>query len=273
MAAAELASAYRVAWESGSMTPAGREHLRRLWARLDPEYALQEAVAQEVNVALGRERQHFLNAAGLMRHVMEHVCPPLDVLSEDLRHALHDLDPPKASRVSALSVDLGAVLASLLPLGEGGTTRARFCLVVLANRGWRNDLKTCDRELGQHLLRCSGICFTATVIRTVQLAARAGAAYVFVQKIGRILSGVLNPGLRWSWTCFQVLALLSLNCAIGSYRKAMLPTWPILTLRLHRHLLQSGHLQVTDFVPQDRFGGGGGDGAWVARMDSHESLN
>ena len=41
------------------------------------------------------------------------------------------------SLVSLLGIDLGQVLGMLVPLGSGGTTRARFQLVALANSMWR----------------------------------------------------------------------------------------------------------------------------------------
>lgn len=257
-----LALAYWATMESGTLGDRGAVHLRFLWRELDPALSLLKKVTEELNKMFKEERRKCLKGAHIgplsFAWLGQHMLREFAVQEEDVEHMLHSLKPPPEQIVKLFGVDVGAVLAMLLPLGDGGTVRAQYQLVALRNRLRGAHAHGCTQEgdhhsevahigsdFGAHLRRAGRLYVTAITARYVPMLLRS---YTVFKLLG------------WQWKCIlwlsrrgalppvlitpRELPILLPMLAASDVPRVLHARMPMLQARLHRRLCEEGLLKA-----------------------------
>lgn len=254
-----LAKAYQVAGYSGFFNEEAVEHLRVLWARLDPDLSMLDEVACEINRMDQERRDIFARKiwfGPLSRTLARLVCWDLIVCAEDVRHCLDILDPPRDRVVRLFSVDIGKVLASTLSFGDGGSTRARFLLVALANVFWRKGPQSIGASpssvslpvrFGEHFVRSFTLYWSVIVCKYIPFVLRSYTLVRIVQEVRRVIRGlVAHPGPEARRKLAKLAGMVVLISTLREYRQVMSARIAMLNVRLHRALLRDGYLEDPD---------------------------
>jgi len=273
-----LAGAYVYASNGGVLRQEGLEHLRELWKLLDNKRgnsvnkvsntelsgSLVVDVTLKLNEMLSEKQLRFESQVFQpLRCLVRIVCWEFKVEPIDIEHSLHSLEPPDDRVVTLFGIDLGNILGKLL--GAGGETRARFQLVVLANRLWRDHSSV--NGLGQdyssvfwvdvyrHLWRVYTLYLTVMVCRYVPIL----LSYLCYRRMRIMLIGIYHlirhpagpyPALFLlvSRRLLILLSMMWLTHLTVSYRSVMLSRVALLTVRLHRGLVYDGLLGPQDYT-------------------------
>lgn len=254
--------------DGGSLREHASQHLRVVWAReaARPGTNVQEIadqVASSLNTYYNQGRQRFLRGLRLgplsLSPLGRLICWDFEVAGKDVLHALHNLDPPSKRVVRWRGVDVGKLLATIIPLGDGGSTRARFQLRAICNPH-SGTSESHGNFWRAHLPRVASLYLTAIAVRYGMTFLRSYTLYKIAGKVWSYMRYLLtssssaqqavqriNLGATISWLGTSLLRVWLLSL-IHDYPKTMLPRMPMLQVRLHRAMLEDGHLTPQDYT-------------------------
>merc|ERR1712039_470079 len=93
-----------------------------------------------------------------------------------------------------VGLDVGNIIASVMPLGDGGSTRARFQLVALANRLWRRTAVATPSasarlwdDILDHMFRAWTLYWSVFISRYVPILLRSYTLVRLLQFVYRFL--------------------------------------------------------------------------------------
>jgi len=262
-----LANAYLVVSDSGVIRPEGVKLLRELWRLLDPNFTLISQVTAEINLFYVEKRHWLQNQFRIgpvnFEWLANLMCWEFVIEPIDLRHSLHVFDPPPEKRVKALGLDIGEVIASIVPLGGGGTTRARFQLVALTNKLGKHrslfeiiyyEILSLEflKDFQRHVFRSATLYLTMIACRYVQIILKSLTFVRILRQLWDIVQYATGArGLchrrRMCAQLFKILLMRQISVLLGAYRSVMEPRAAMLVVRLHRRLVQEGLLCQGDF--------------------------
>lgn len=278
---------YWVVLSSGRLCPEAKQYLHMSWARefdlmiqrtkrnpADEELQeswkreMLQAITALLNQKYREAYSEFVDSFGprCFQAIARCLCWEFEIEERDkdglVEYCLHNFDPPHP--VKLLGLDVGSVLATLIPLGGDGIIRARFQIVALANRLWRpkgpeyRKGDFCSHLVG-HFRDAFTLYASAAVVKFLPILSSMWALLAIFHGFCDIFLGmrdtewdwedavIHNPVLRIEWKLVLLLSLIAGVFTAVQYSRVMTPRLPMLTARLHRTSFEKHVLYETDF--------------------------
>eukprot|EP00930_Biecheleria_cincta_P085300 TRINITY_DN74699_c0_g1_i1.p1 TRINITY_DN74699_c0_g1~~TRINITY_DN74699_c0_g1_i1.p1 ORF type:complete len:608 (+),score=74.93 TRINITY_DN74699_c0_g1_i1:92-1825(+) len=259
-----LADAILVACATGKLDETGRDHLRRLWQRLDRGGSLMSNVAKKLEDALNQTRQKFLNRSGwhCLEYLSTFIIWPMVISEDDVEQLLWDVNPreyewacqtPEGRSCRNIKLDVAKLIGMAIPFA--GNSIEAWRLSAAARRPRRSQGEALvPQEQGSAPsdgCRCPSrdsvrLFLTQGGVFIFSYVARAGMLWWMLVILYRYLHRIGELGELLGLIFFIVILPLWLlvNKAAKSYESAMLPRIPLLLVQKRRRMIEGMRLEI-----------------------------